>query len=421
LNKQKTLEECIDLEIVKTEKRRLSIFIGVLTFGLLLQITNMTLFPITLSEVFIDARSMNLGLFVTFSFILILSVSRILVGKLFHCEKPLPLWYKVYSTCIDSLIPFFLLFNIMRWEKNGAFLDSPLILIIPIIIIVSALHLSFWLSFLNGLIIATTYSMLTFWAFKNFADTLMLPSVAYYTKAIFYLLAGVCAGLVASELKKRLSLSIQNQEERDQIDELFSQQVSKEVADALKTRGGMSLLMEAAVLFLDIRDFTTKVQRLSPEGVNAFQNKFFGPIISCITHHNGVVNQIMGDGFMATFSSVDGTGSEENSFNAAMDILNKINSMNQETGEEIKVGIGIHSGEIIAGNIGTQERSQFSISGIPVITAARLEQLTKDYASSLLVSKSYYTKIKHLAKSGTSLGSIKLKGIESEVEIIKIA
>ncbi|MEO1253594.1 MAG: adenylate/guanylate cyclase domain-containing protein [Bacteroidota bacterium] len=82
---------------------------------------------------------------------------------------------------------------------------------------------------------------------------------------------------------------------------------------------------------------------------------------------------------------------------------------------------GIHNGEIIAGNIGNSTRQQFSISGIPVITAARLEQLTKDYDCCMLVSSSFYNDIKHLSKNGTSLGEVKLKGIDKKIEIIKLA
>ena len=87
----------------------------------------------------------------------------------------------------------------------------------------------------------------------------------------------------------------------------------------------------------------------------------------------------------------------------------------------MKVGIGIHNGEIIAGNIGNSTRQQFSISGIPVITAARLEQLTKDYQCSWLVSADFYEEIKHLSPNGSSLGKVKLKGIDQEMEIYKLA
>ncbi|MEQ9006941.1 MAG: hypothetical protein RLP12_03590, partial [Ekhidna sp.] len=290
------LEECIDLEIVKTEKRRLEIFLGILSIGLILLFLNITLFPITISEVFLDERSMKLGIYTSIGFIVLLLLSRMMVGKISSCEKPLPVWYKYYSILLDSIVPFIWLYFIIKWEGNGIFLDSPLIFIFVPIIIVSALHLSLWLSFLNGLIIAILYAVITFWAFENYDTSYMLPSLVYYTKAIMFLIAGACAGLVARELKKRLTISIETQEERDQIESLFSKQVSKEVVRALKEAGGASFKIKASVMFLDIRDFTQKVQLLSPEDVNAFQNRFFGPIMDCIHDNNGMINQLMGDG-----------------------------------------------------------------------------------------------------------------------------
>lgn len=416
-----SLEECIDLEIVKTEKRRLEIYLGVLVIGLVLLLVNMVFFPATISETFLDDRSIKLGVYTTAGFILILSVSRWAVGKIASCEKPLPSWYKFYSVISDSVVPFIWLFFILKWEGNGIFLDSPLIFIFVPIIIVSALYLNFWASFLNGILIASAYTVIISWTFENYDTSTMLPSIVYYTKAIIFLVAGTCAGLVAKELKKRLTVAIKTQEERDQMESLFSQQVSKEVVQALTEAGGASFKIKASVLFLDIRDFTHRVQSLSPEDVNAFQNKFFGPIMDCIHKNNGVINQLMGDGLMASFASEEGDA-PEGAFKAARDILSRISQMNKsEWAEEIKVGIGIHNGEIIAGNIGNKTRQQFSISGIPVITAARLEQLTKEYNCSWLVSSHFYNEVKHLAKGGSSLGDVKLKGLDQEVEIIKLA
>ena len=298
-----------------------------------------------------------------------------MVGKIADCEKPLPIWYKYYSVISDSIVPFIWLFFIIKWEGNGIFLDSPLIFIFVPIIIVSALYLNFWISFLNGVLIAITYIVIIYWTFENYDTSSMLPSIVYYTKAIMFLLAGTCAGLVAKEINKRLTVAIKSQEERDQIELLFSRQVSKEVVQALTEAGGASFKIKASVLFLDIRDFTKRVQSLSPEEVNKFQNKFFGPIMDCIHDNQGMINQIMGDGLMASFASQDGD-TPENAFKAARDILSKISQMNKsDWNDEIKVGIGIHNGEIIAGNIGNSTRQQFSISGVPVITAARLEQI----------------------------------------------
>ncbi|WP_424962453.1 adenylate/guanylate cyclase domain-containing protein [Ekhidna sp.] len=415
------LEKCIDLEVVKTEKRRLEIFIGILLIGLVLLLTNMIFFPTTISDTFIDSRSMKLGIITAAAFVVILLVSRWMVGKIADCEKPLPIWYKYYSVISDSVVPFIWLYYIIRWEGNSIFLDSPLIFIFVPIIIVSALYLNFWISFLNGALISSIYVIIIYWTFETYDTTFMLPSIVYYTKAVMFFIAGICAGLVAKELNKRLTISIKTQEERDEIESLFSKQVSKEVVQALTQTDGASFKIKASVLFLDIRDFTKRVQLLSPEEVNKFQNRFFGPIMDCIHENNGMINQLMGDGLMASFATEDGD-IPENAFMAARDILSTVSRMNKsEWNEEIKVGIGIHNGEIIAGNIGNSTRQQFSISGIPVITAARLEQLTKDYNCSWLVSSHFYNEVKHLATNGTSIGQVKLKGIDQEMEIIKLA
>lgn len=414
------LEECIDLEIVKTEKRRLGIFLGVMIFGLALLTINMIFFPVTISEVFLDPMSMQLGIYVSLGMIVLLFVSRMMVSKIASCEKPLPLGYKFYSVSMESLIPMVWLCFIIAWEENAIFLDSPLIFIYIPMLIVSALHLNFWLSFFNGLFIALLYAGVSFWAFENFSQGMFLPAIVYYSKALLFLIAGICGGFVARELKKRLTISIQTQEEKDAIETLFSQQVSKQVVSALKSRRDYSIKAEVTVLFLDIRNFTNRVQHMSPEEVNKFQNKFFGPIIDCIDHCGGIINQLMGDGLMASFGSAEGELHHERAYRSATDIFASLDKSNQGMDDPIKIGVGIHSGEVIAGNIGTEERQQFSISGIPVITASRLEQLTKEYDSEFLVSSEFYKKIKHLAVEGTSLGNVKMRGIDEELEIIKL-
>ncbi len=414
------LEKCIDLEIVKTEKRRLEIFLGVSVFAFLLLVFNITFFPVSISDVFLNPKSINFGVVVTFGFIVLLLVSRLLVGKLVSCDRPLPLWYKIYSLFMESFVPIIWLCLIIAWEKNAAFLDSPLIFFYIPILIVSALHLNFWLSFFNGFFVSLVFGVITYWSFSNYGESMFFPSIVYYTKAIIFLLSGICGGFVARELKKRLTISVKTQEERDEIESLFSQQVSRQVVEALKSRRDYSIKTEATVLFLDIRDFTKRVQNMSPEEVNKFQNKFFGPFIECISKCGGMIHQLYGDGLMATFGSAQEEKHHERAFRAAKNILKKLETLQDDFDDPVRIGIGIHSGEIIAGNIGTTERQQFSISGIPVITAARLEQLTKEYNCTLLVSYDFYQKIKHLASNGTSLGNVKMKGLDQEIEIIKI-
>lgn len=413
------LERCIDLEIVKTEKRRLEIFLGVVLFGIVLLFVNILVFPITISEVFLDNRSINFGIVISLALAILLLISRFFVGKFVSCEKPLPNSYKIYSVLVESSLPFAWLIILIKWEESALFLNSPLIFTFIPIIIVSSLHLSFSLSAFSGVYIAAIYAAISYWTFETYDTSYLLPSVAFYSKSSLFLLSGICAGFVAKELKKRLTISMKTQGEKDSIEALFSQQVSKEVVQALKAANGESFKIETTVLFLDIRDFTNRVQHLSPEEVNKFQNKFFEPLMDCIHKNGGIINQIMGDGLMASFAT-ETDGNYEGAYIATVEILDRIKKMNKKADDKINVGIGIHSGEIIAGNIGNKVRQQFSMSGIPVIVAARLEQMTKDYNCSLIVSSTFYDKVKHLDDSGTSLGLVKMKGIDQEMEIIKL-
>ena len=158
------------------------------------------------------------------------------------------------------------------------------------------------------------------------------------------------------------------------------------------------------------------MQGKPPEEVIAFQNRFFSPIIDIINKYDGITNQILGDGLMATFGApVEIQQHEKVALNAAMEIVQEVERQN-----EVKIGIGIHSGEVVTGNIGNNSRKQFSVSGSAVIIASRLEQLNKEFQTKMLVSKKYFEEISDLVEKWENLGKHQLKGIEKEIEVIKI-
>lgn len=410
------LDISIAKELINTEKKRLVIFICVLLFGIAIIVANILLFPAYIDELYNDNIDLYNGLTLNFVFVAILLVSRIIVERISKRKMLLPMSYNIYATVIETSMPMIWLVQMIDADKSALFLDSPLTFIYVPLIIVSSLQLSFSVGMLTGTLVGIFYISASYWALNTFPGTAGFPDIVYYTKGILFIMAGACAGLVALEIKKRLSISLQAQKEKDQIETLFSQQVSKEVADSLKAQGDISVKGIATIFFLDIRNFTKRIQYLPPEEISEFQNKFFGPIIDCMNARGGVIYQIMGDGFMASFKE----GDHEKAFEAGKEILNKINEMNSQYANPVKVGIGIHTGEIVAGNIGSNERRQFSISGVAVVMAARLEQMTKDHDCSFLVSIDFYEKIKHLTNHGESLGMIKMKGLDEEIEVIKL-
>src|SRR5712664_2627703 len=102
-------------------------------------------------------------------------------------------------------------------------------------------------------------------------------------------------------------------------------------------------------MFMDIRDFTPLVEKRTPEEIVALQNAVFGVAVDVVNRHHGVINQFLGDGFMATFGAPLSTGDDcSNALAAARELVSRI--------RDVKIGIGLHAGDAVTGNIGSAER-----------------------------------------------------------------
>ncbi len=206
------------------------------------------------------------------------------------------------------------------------------------------------------------------------------------------------------------------------IKTLLKQQVSGPIAQALIDDKQVKDIQQkfVAILFLDIRGYTQFCETKTPGEIIAYQNEVFGFMINIIEKYNGVVNQLLGDGFMATFGAPVSSGNDSlNAYNAAIEIKEILQQKNDN--KEIhptKVGMGIHAGNVVAGNVGNEERKQYSISGNTVILAARLEQLTKQYGSTLIYSKELYDQLPNELQADIQFESVMVKGRKEPIEIV---
>jgi class 3 adenylate cyclase len=210
-----------------------------------------------------------------------------------------------------------------------------------------------------------------------------------------------------------------------ELKRLLGQQVSSGVAQQLmdheKADKGQKIFV--CVMFLDIREFTPFAEKLLPEELIQYQNDVFGLMIDIIDRHQGVINQFLGDGFMATFGlQEDKSNVCDNALQAAIDIITEVNQQS-EAGiiPATRVGIGLHAGTVVAGNVGTAIRKQYSITGNTVITAARIEQLNKRFQSQILISKEVYQKLSNVENLPDEFHYVKVKGRNTPVELLKIA
>ena len=192
-------------------------------------------------------------------------------------------------------------------------------------------------------------------------------------------------------------------EEQERTLKLFMRYVPEPVVQEALSKSEDSLfdgeLLNIAVLFCDIRGFTPMSERLSPKEVVAFLNDYYSIMTAVIKQHNGTVNQFVGDEVFATFGApVAYPNNDENAVFCAIAMMEKLKELNElyeeRFGQKIEMGIGINSGEVVAGNLGSEERIDYSVTGDTVNTGKRIESLTKVRPNSILVRDHVYEKVK---------------------------
>jgi adenylate cyclase len=193
-------------------------------------------------------------------------------------------------------------------------------------------------------------------------------------------------------LKARVSSSLEEKHLRDQQKEMIKRFATSAVAQDLQ-QSGFSLggrRVDATVMFADIRGFTSMTESESPEEIIELLNNYYTLMFDAISTHGGVVNQMIGDGLMAIFGAPLPLAEPAlSAANAARDMIELINLYNAERSasfkSHIRIGIGIASGQVIAGYTGTQDRATYTCVGDTVNLAARLEAHTKGVGHPVLV------------------------------------
>lgn len=359
--------------------------------------------------------------FAVYEFIVLLMI----VGLL-RAGRHVSLSFKFVHALIEVTFPSLLIFYMVDINGMFIFVDSPVIFLYGLFIILSVLHLDFKVNLLVGILAAVQYAAIVFYGF-HFADIdpeylVSIPENSFYLRSALLVICGAAAGFVSEEVKRRVKTSFDWQKQKIDMEELLGQQVSREVAEALVTDRTQTRKQEATVLALDVRDFTQFAEYRTPDEILEFQNKIFSPILDIINQHQGIVNQIMGDGVMATFGTPSSNPLHADmAFQASLKIIYKVREMSEAgTIPQTRIGIGLHTGEVITGNIGNQARKQYSISGSAVIIAFRVEQLNKDLDCELLITEEVKKRIELGKVSVTSLGARPLKGFGTSMNIYQI-
>jgi class 3 adenylate cyclase len=228
-------------------------------------------------------------------------------------------------------------------------------------------------------------------------------------------------------LKARIDSSLEKKRLRDQQKALVERFATSAVAQDLQ-RSGFALggkRVQATVMFCDIRGFTALVESQSPEETIELLNTWYTLMFEAISAQGGVVNQIIGDGLMAIFGApLPLAEPAVAAARAALDMTEMIELLNAERAAlgkpALAIGVGLASGDVIAGYTGTQERATYTCVGDTVNLAARLEAQTKSAGRAILMDAAT-----HAALAGRlateSLGEVQLKGKSAPVPTFALA
>ena len=425
-----SVEELFNIEISKSERLRALILIGLLG----LEAAFLLVIYFFYSEEYLQVFKTRISIYAILIFTAVMIVYETLVHHLWGKKcKFLPVnprLFSYFNSFSEVTLLSVLLIFIVEYSNQSFILQSPATLTYFIFIILSTFRLNFKLSLFTGTLAAFEFILVSIYYSTSFANTPVdqahpnLTGMQYLGQGSIMIIAGIAAGFVADLIKKKMVVSSENIKEKNEVIDLFGQQISPQIADnILKNNNELSgARKKVCIMFLDIRKFTPFVEQHQPEEVVSYLNTLFGFMINIVQSHHGVINQFLGDGFMATFGAPVSMGnSSQLATEASQEIIDKINSeYNEGNIPKTRIGIGLHYDEAVTGNIGSAARKQYSITGKVVIMASRIEQLNKKYGTSLLLSKEVYNQLNSVTQHAfTLLGSSKIKGSEKMVSLYK--
>lgn len=428
-----SFDQNFSVEILKSERVRclilMAIFMAVASWFVLIYYLKPEIMP---EKAFRLYRGVPFTLWV--SVVLLVGVFYELLFYLFlgalikkHYRLPAP--PRFGNALVEVSIPTVLIFFAGQALYSHEALMLPTSYLYFAFIALSALRLSFFLSLYTGFIASAEYILLALWLVPGdggltHGGLLSSPAI-HIAKGLLILLAGFITGFVAYQIRLRIGRSIILTEERNRIVGIFGQHVSPEVVERLIEREDDpgSEMRCVCVMFLDIRGFTRFAEGKEPQEVFDYLNGVFGFMIDIVNANGGIINKFLGDGFMAIFGAPISDGRDvENAVRASRQILARLDD-EIEVGRvpDTKVGIGLHAGMALTGNVGSPARKEYTVIGDVVNLASRIEQLNKRFGSQMLVSETVWRALPVPCPECRDLGEVEIRGHQGKIRIYRVA
>lgn len=258
--------------------------------------------------------------------------------------------------------------------------------------------------------------------------TFLIGAYILYTKGIainflapeIFMIIAIGIGYSYRYIKE----GIKKQKIEQAMGKYISQDVMKNVVDNIDEVKVGGKRADVSILFIDIRGFTTISERLSAIEVSDILNEYFSELMPIITKYKGTMNKFIGDAMLVIFG--EPIKIENHALNAVLcanEMLIKVKNLQQKWIEEgkpkIEAGIGIATGEVFIGNIGTEDRLEYTVIGDTVNTASRIENFNKVYKTKFLISENTYDKVQKYVDV-LKIREVEIRGKTKKVNIYEV-
>ena len=334
--------------------------------------------------------------------------------------RDVPIVWRYVSVLVETSLPTLVLMMQIEGIGPDKALGFGAPLVYFIFIILSTLRLDFWLSSFTGLVAAAellTVALLD----RPSIDVSQNPEIYYHGERSFIIfLGGILAGAVGVQLRRQFAASIAAASARDRVTDLFGQHVSPQVVERLMKEGTAEArdIREVAVMFVDFRGFTAASRSKTPQEIVERLDGAFAVLVDILERHGGIVNKFLGDGFLALFGAPFETrDAAPQAVAAAREMVEAMDRVNVTSSWPLRIGIGIHLGEVVAGSVGSPRRKEYTVIGDIVNFASRLEALNKEFGSHLLISREVRDAAGDGARDAVFHGEVAVRGYDRRFEV----
>ncbi len=421
-----SLRRLLSREVMLSERRRMLGLAGVLAVILVLILLLVTFASGLLSSIFHGRIPVRIALAAFLPFITYELFAAALLTILVRRGRDFPIFGRYANALVETSFPTLLLYLLTGYVAAPIAFSSWTMMLYFLFIILSTLRLDFALSAFTGAVAAVELFALVsvtqhlVWQ----ADDLNFSIAYHLTRSAVVFAAGLLAGSVGVTIRRHFERALTAASARDRVTNLFGQHVSPQVVERLLAIGASDLseTRRVCVMFVDIRGFTEAARCRTPAEVVTRLDAVFAIMIEIIDRHQGIVNKFLGDGLLAIFGApIEDPLVAANAVAAAREMLRAIDAGNAGDAWPIRIGIGIHFGEVVAGTVGSPRRKEYTVIGDTVNLASRLESLNKEMGSQLLVSDAVRDAAGDALGDGRLLGPVAVRGYAEPVTVWRLA